>query len=108
MHQTLPLAEFVHVDGRAVINGEIDLSNANTIEDWLGSFGPVPLEVDLGGVTFFDSTALRSFLRAARRNATLRVVNPSSQVRLVLDITGTGRIFLDPPHRDERPRDCAR
>ena len=102
VQHTPPLATFVESDGRAVIDGEIDISNASCIEDWLVDFGSMPLEVDLSGVTFFDSTALRSFLRVARRNASLRVVNPSPSVVRILDITDTGRT----PFTEDEPARC--
>jgi len=97
LQQTPTLAKFVETDGRALINGEIDISNATRIEDWLINLGRVPLEVDLSGVTFFDSTALRSLLRVARHNGSLRVVNPSPSVARVLDITDTDRTLSRHP-----------
>ena len=77
------------VDGRPTIRGECDLSTAGQIEAWLATFEEGPLEVDLAGVTFFDSTALRTLLMVRRRNRHMRVINPSKAVSKVLEITGT-------------------
>lgn len=83
------LIELAVVDGRPTVHGECDISNATQIELWLNAFDMNPVEVDLSGVTFFDSCALRAFLTVARRNPYLRIVEPSKAVRHVLDITGT-------------------
>ena len=77
------------VDGRPTIRGDCDLESIRDIEAWLATFGSQPLEVDLGGVRFFDSSALRAFLNVRRRNPNMRVVNPSKIVVRVLEITGT-------------------
>ena len=75
--------------GRPTITGECDVSSTSDIETWLGEFDAEPLEVDLSGVTFFDSTALRGFLNIRRRNQNMRIINPSRPVLKVLEITDT-------------------
>ena len=80
--------ELLIVDGRPVIRGECDLSNAQAIETWLNGFrGPV--ELDLSGVTFLDAAALRALLAAARDNPHLRIVAPSRAVQRLLELTDT-------------------
>jgi len=91
----LHLASFAEIDGRASICGECDLSNADEIEAWLISFGPGPLDVDLAGVTFLDSSGLYALMRVTRKNPSLRVVNPSPIVRRVLEVTGTTYLIDD-------------
>jgi len=76
-------------DGRLTVRGDCDLSNAPQIEACLASFGGTALQVDLSGVTFFDSAALLVFLRAVRRNSHLRVVEPSASVQRILELTDT-------------------
>ena len=89
------LIELKMVDGRATVCGECDLATAGQIEAWLGTFDSQPVEVDLSGVTFFDSTALRTFLNIRRRKPNIRIVEASAAVRRVLEITGTGDYLLD-------------
>jgi anti-anti-sigma factor len=65
------------------------------IEAWLATFDSQPLKVDLSGVTFFDSSALRAFLNIRRRNPNMRVVNPSKAVRKVLELTNTVEYLVE-------------
>jgi anti-anti-sigma factor len=81
--------ELLMVGERPTIRGECDAATAGDIPGWLDDFDARPLEVDLSGVTFFDSSALRTFLNMRRRNRHLRLVNPSRIVLNVLDVTGT-------------------
>ena len=48
------------------IRGECHLANAVAIEEWLAIFDVEPLDIDLSGVTFFDSAALGVVLNAVR------------------------------------------
>ena len=56
---------------------------------------PTSIEVDVSGVTFFDSSALRAFLNIRRRNPNMRVVNPSKAVRKVLELTNTVEYLVE-------------
>ena len=85
----LPPFEMVVVDGQPAIRGECDLLRCRDIEAWLATFDAQPLEVDLSGVTFFDSSALRIFLNVRRRNSKMHIVRPSKAVLRVLEITDT-------------------
>ena len=76
------------VDGRPAVRGELDLCAVPILEAVLADLGDAA-EVDLSQVTFFDSSALRTFLAVRRRNASLRIVNPSESVVRVLEMTGT-------------------
>ena len=87
--------ELLIIDGRPAIRGDCDFAAVRDIESWLGTFEGRPLEVDLSGVTFFESTALRAVLNARGRNPHIRVVNPSRAVIRVLEITGTGNYLVD-------------
>ena len=75
-------------DGRPAVRGELDMSTVPALEEWFGQRDGQLTQVDLSGVTFFDSSALRTFLVARRHNPKLRVVNPSKAVVKVLEITG--------------------
>jgi anti-anti-sigma factor len=75
--------------GSLLIRGELDLLCVPELEGWLDRFDGQRCEVDLSGVTFFDSCALRTFLNARRDNANLVIVHPSKTVLHVLQLTGT-------------------
>ena len=77
-------------DGNPALRGELDLLSVPALEAVLTKLvdGSV-VEVDTSGVTFFDSSALRTFLNVRRRNPGLRIANPSKAVVKVLEITGT-------------------
>ncbi|MGI8757367.1 MAG: STAS domain-containing protein [Acidimicrobiales bacterium] len=53
--------------------------------------------LDLGGLTFLDSSGLRVFVTAREhltvRNAELVLRNPTDNVRRLLDITGLGEVI---------------
>src|SRR5882724_9538417 len=93
--QRLGGIELARIDGRPAIRGECHLANAAAIEEWLAMFDVEPFDVDLSGVTFFDSAALGVVLNARRRNQHLRIVNPSKAVLTVLELTGTMQYLVD-------------
>jgi anti-anti-sigma factor len=71
------------------MQGELDLLAVPSLEAVLDQLASDYAEVDLSGVTFFDSSALRVFLAARRRHHKLRIVNPSKAVLRILEITDT-------------------
>ena len=49
------------------VSGEIDLSNAGRLGDWLAVIineGPPAVEIDLSRMTFMDSTGISAFVTA--------------------------------------------
>jgi anti-sigma B factor antagonist len=58
---------------------------------------PEVLVVDLSGLEFMDSSALRVLLRAAKRleaaGRALRLVNPVGEVRRVLELIGADQLM---------------
>jgi anti-anti-sigma factor len=84
-----PAVELVVVDGQPAVRGECDLSSAADIEAFLSAFTGRTVEVDLSGVTFIDSSGLKAFLNARRRDPELRIVEPSAAVERLLRMTGT-------------------
>jgi anti-anti-sigma factor len=80
--------EFAIVETQPTIRGEIDLLSLPELESWLATLDEKST-VDLHEVTFFDSSALRTFLMVRRKNANFRIVRPSKAVMRVLEITGT-------------------
>ena len=90
-----PVVQLLIVDGRPTVRGECDLSTGREIEAWLDSFDSPILEVDLSGVSFLDSSGLKAFLNVRKRNANMRIVEPSAVVVHLLEITGTYAFFID-------------
>ncbi|MFF2775518.1 STAS domain-containing protein [Streptomyces sp. NPDC058052] len=95
------------------LGGEIDMDSAGELETALidvlsGSADGGPLVLDMSGVSFCDSTALRTLLRvrrlALRRHGSLSIASASDQVARLLDLTGTGPLFGFPasPGRPDR------
>ena len=85
--------------------GELDLATVPQLEQEVMTMLSRDLRdvvIDLSGLTFMDSSALRLFLmlnqRAADDGWRLGLVNPSEQVRSVLSITGAEQSL---PLRDE-------
>jgi anti-anti-sigma factor len=85
--------EFAIVDDQPAIRGEIDLLSLPELESWLDGLGEHHT-VDLNEVTFFDSSALRTFLTIRRRDPDFRIVRPSKAVARVLEITGTADYLM--------------
>ena len=83
-----PQAVFTKEDDRPCVIGEVDFTNADEFERWLDAFDETPLHIDMSRVTFFDSSALRTLLNAARQNEHLRVVEPSLPVERLFVHTG--------------------
>ena len=91
-----PVFELLVVDGRPTVRGECDLSTAAELQAWLLSFDGQLEDVDLSGVSFFDSCALRACLNVRRSKPNLRIVEASDAVRKVLEITGTLDYLISP------------
>ena len=81
---------------RVVVTGEVDASNCTSLHDVLARLAdagaPRHVEVDLGGLTFLDSSGLRALLvgqlALVERGGTLRIDPASEVVDRLLEITG--------------------
>jgi anti-sigma B factor antagonist len=86
---------------RLRVGGEVDLGSAQALRDAICEAldaGAREIEVDLGAVSFLDSTGLSILLHAARdagrRGAQLRTVAPAgSEARVVLDLARVGGLL---------------
>jgi anti-anti-sigma factor len=98
------------VDGIAVrllVTGEVDLATGQTFRTALAAAQdkrPASLVVDLGGVTFLDSTGINALIRAYKRavvdGTTVTVVNCQPSVRRTFEVTGVWKILTgDGPPR---------
>jgi anti-anti-sigma factor len=84
----------------ARIDGDLDLGNARDLVDFLvrlNALSESPVEIDLTGVTFIDSSGLQALLTVhhflLERDSSLTIVNPSPCALRLLELTGCTRIF---------------
>ena len=84
------------VDGKLVVRGDCDLTTSRRLRDCIAAQDEHDVELDLRGVTFFDSTALGVLLAARQRNPGIWVGEVSQEVAIVLKITDTFRYLREP------------
>ncbi|HEX2647094.1 MAG TPA: STAS domain-containing protein [Candidatus Dormibacteraeota bacterium] len=80
--------------------GRLDVAGAPTLREAIGEVvntGAPRVVIDLGGVSFVDSTGLGSVIAALKqiRNSQgeLRLAAPNQQARVVLELTTLDRVF---------------
>jgi anti-sigma B factor antagonist len=80
--------------------GDLDLASAPALRKTLTDLfaeSPATVVVDLGAITFIDSTGLAVLVGAARRAQTMgsRIVfrNPRASIRKVIELTGADRVL---------------
>ena len=89
------------------VRGEVDLHTAPKVQYAIerGTNGVGAVVVDLGEITFMDSTALSMFMRAKdsleEQNVSLRLAAPSQAVDRIFGVTGCGEYFDIYPSRRE-------
>jgi anti-anti-sigma factor len=87
---------------RLVVAGDVDVISAGRFRAHLSRVldrRPASLTVDLGGVTFLDSTGLSALVYAYQRaldeGISLAVADPQPQVRRLLDVTGLLTVLVE-------------
>ena len=78
------------------LTGEVDLTNADTVSEAfraLADVGEQRVDLDFSGVTFMDSTGIRSLLEGIGLGLDLRIVATSPRVARVLEIAGMNAIL---------------
>jgi anti-anti-sigma factor len=94
------LRVLVEQDGKGLLvrpQGELDVASAKTFEDVVREAidSGVPVLLDLGGVSFIDSTGLRALFSMAAHSRTngdrLRVLRGSEQVETAIEVSGVAR-----------------
>ena len=100
-----PVAE-IALDGTVIVRGDVDISNVEDLDAAIARReaaltlhgGPLDLVLEVGEVTFIDSSALRILLDAARRarsrNGRVVLCNIPSLVAAVLAGTSTTHVFV--------------
>ena len=98
----LELSRQTDAEGNQVVTvtGELDIATAEqaysylsgVIDDW-----PMPVSVDVGGLTFCDASGLGVLARAARQarqaGRQLRLTSPRPSLLKIMRITGLDRTF---------------
>lgn len=87
------------------ITGDVDVATAPQLETALTGLidgqGNLSIRVDLGAVTFIDSTGLTALVQGLRqvraRGGDLVLANPPARILRVLDIGGLTQVFTFPP-----------
>jgi anti-sigma B factor antagonist len=75
------------------LSGDVDVFSVPRLRSALGEFiGTVDVVLDMAGVAFCDSSALRVFVDAQRRasagDRTLEIAHPSTPVRNLFEVSG--------------------
>ena len=76
------------------VAGELDFDTSTHLlaSASSGAEPPQPITIDMGEVTFMDSTAIGVLVQVSHQR-TVTIVNPSEQVRRILEITGLTEWF---------------
>ena len=89
----------VTADNTIVVVGDIDMAAGPTLDAAIREHESLtPLLIDLSGVSFIDSSGLRTLLSASRRaqqrNTTVHLIGVGPEVTRLLEITGTVLQFV--------------
>jgi anti-sigma B factor antagonist len=80
---------------RLCLFGELELTTAPILVDALAAQDTAAVVLDLAGVTFLDSTGLRTLIEARRSRRVLRITNPTDAITRLADLTGTADLLFD-------------
>jgi anti-sigma B factor antagonist len=79
-----------------ILSGELDSSNAATLQERVASIPPQPdrrLIFDLTGLRFMDSAGIAVLIGAEARAGGVSLRNPSPIIKRVLEATGLSGVF---------------
>ena len=89
-----------HERAQLQLRGELDVAAVDDFAakvDEAGTAGPSLLLIDLTELSFCDSSGIHVLIRTAARctcmNIEMRLVGPQSNVRRVLELTGTAELL---------------
>jgi anti-anti-sigma factor len=83
-----------------VLSGELDSSNADSLQERVASISPHPAQgliFDLTDLRFMDSAGIAVLLGAAKKASSVSLRNPSPIIRRVLETTGLSNVFAIEP-----------
>jgi anti-anti-sigma factor len=75
--------------------GELDVATAPQLLAVFSSYDGQPATLDLGLVTFMDSSGLRALIVIKDDHEGVRIVNAKPPVRRVIDVVGLADVLLD-------------
>ena len=77
-----------------VVSGDIDLANVDEFQDAMtrAGSGSSALTVDLTGVSYCDSAAVRALFSLAAGTSLTMIVRPSGHIATLLGISGLDRV----------------
>jgi anti-anti-sigma factor len=83
-----------------VLSGELDSSNAASLQERVGSISPHPAQrliFDLTGLRFMDSAGIAVLIGVTTKARSVSLRNPSPIIRRVLETTGLSDVFSIEP-----------
>ncbi len=87
-----------------ILSGEIDISTAPDLEQTASRLlaqGHPSLAIDLGGVTYLDSTGIGTMLRLCRqcreRGGQLHILSASARIHRLMRMLGIDHLLPPPP-----------
>ncbi|TYP58553.1 anti-sigma B factor antagonist/stage II sporulation protein AA (anti-sigma F factor antagonist) [Thermosediminibacter litoriperuensis] len=82
---------------RVVLNGELDVETVPQLQEVVGTVRERTLEVDLSGVSFVDSTGLKSLLDInndwRQKGGKMLILRPQPDVAEVMRLVGLDRLL---------------
>ncbi|MGB3409836.1 MAG: STAS domain-containing protein [Microthrixaceae bacterium] len=83
-------------DPEWVVRGEIDYHTSGVLGRGLryAAMRPGPIVLDMSGVSFTDSSAVRELLRLRQAGYDVVINRPSKSVQRILDLTNLGHVFI--------------
>jgi anti-sigma B factor antagonist len=78
------------------IRGEVDLSNAASLQRQIDQILGVDVDrvvLDLGALTFIDSSGIAVLVRLHNQVGSVQVRNPTAVVRRIIKVTGLEEVF---------------
>ena len=84
----------------ATINGEVDLANVAEVRASIEAAAPPGTErlvLDLGGLTFLDSSGLSMLLAVARNVGAITLRRPTTAVQRIVELTGLDELLPTEP-----------
>ncbi len=99
-----PLAVETHADGAGTpviaVSGDLDISSVGELRgavDRVAAARPDELTFDMSGLRFMDSAGIAVLLGAAGRVPTVRLRNPNTAIRRVIELTGLTEVLKVEP-----------
>jgi anti-anti-sigma factor len=91
------MSERLRIEGdgnRLQLYGEFDRSEVDRFTEALIDVDGQAVDIDLAGVTFVDSGALRALMDERIAHACLRYLNPSEHLLRLAEITGLSEVLF--------------